>query len=82
MPKSKLPEVKTVAENRKAFHDYEILEKMEAGIVLIGDEVKSIRGGLANLKGSFITVLNAVILAAELSSTQNPSPRSDHAHQH
>lgn len=44
------------AKNKKAFHDYEILEKLEAGIVLLGDEVKSIKGNQANLKGSFIDV--------------------------
>ena len=36
---------KHIAENRKAFHDYEILETFEAGIVLLGTEVKSIRAG-------------------------------------
>lgn len=50
--------MKSLAKNKKAFHDYEILEKYEAGIVLLGDEVKSIRSGLANLKGSFIDVEN------------------------
>lgn len=45
-----------LAQNKKAFADYEILEKIEAGIVLSGAEVKSVRGGHANLKGSFIEV--------------------------
>ncbi len=44
------------AKNRKAFHDYEILEKFEAGIVLLGGEVKSIKNNQVNLKGSFIDV--------------------------
>lgn len=44
------------SKNKKVFHDYEILEKFEAGIVLLGDEVKSIKGNQANLKGSFIDV--------------------------
>ena len=44
------------AKNKKAFHDYEILEKFEAGIVLLGDEVKAIKGNQANLKGSFVDV--------------------------
>ena len=47
-----------MAKNKKAFHDYEILEKYEAGIVLLGDEVKSIRSGLLNLKGSYVDVEN------------------------
>lgn len=46
--------MKPLAENRKAFFDYEILEKLEAGIVLLGTEVKSIKGGHINLAGSYI----------------------------
>ena len=42
------------AENKKAYFDYEILEKFEAGIVLIGQEVKSIRSGRINLAGSYV----------------------------
>lgn len=48
--------MKIIAQNKKAFYDYEILEKFEAGIVLTGDEVKSVRAGKVNLKGSFATV--------------------------
>jgi SsrA-binding protein len=48
--------VKQIAQNRKAFHDYFILEKFEAGIELFGTEVKSIRSGNVNLKDSFCTV--------------------------
>ncbi|MEK7673196.1 MAG: SsrA-binding protein SmpB [Patescibacteria group bacterium] len=44
------------AKNKKAFHDYEILEQYEAGIVLHGDEVKSIKNSQANLTGAFIDV--------------------------
>ena len=44
---------KNIAENRKAFHDYHILETHEAGLVLMGTEVKSIRGGHVNLRDSF-----------------------------
>jgi len=47
---------KLVASNRKAFHDYFILEKFEAGIALLGTEVKSIREGRVNLKDSFALV--------------------------
>jgi len=42
------------AENRKARFDYEILEKYEAGIELLGTEVKSVRGGRMSLEGSFV----------------------------
>ncbi len=45
----------TYAENKKAKFDYEILEKYEAGLVLSGMEVKSIRAGHISLKGAFIT---------------------------
>jgi SsrA-binding protein len=48
--------MKIITQNKKAFHDYEILEKLEAGIVLTGDEVKSLRAGNANLVGAFATV--------------------------
>lgn len=52
---------KTIAENRKAFHDYFILEEFEAGIELVGTEVKSIRNGRANLKDSYAQVFNGEI---------------------
>lgn len=42
-----------IAENRKAFHDYHMLETFEAGIVLLGTEVKAIREGRVNLRDSF-----------------------------
>ncbi len=48
--------MKTIAQNKKAFHDYEILDKLEAGIALVGSEVKSIRAGRVSLKDSFVEV--------------------------
>ncbi len=48
--------MKPVAQNKKAFHDYDILDRLEAGIVLSGDEVKSLRAGKVSLSGSFATV--------------------------
>jgi SsrA-binding protein len=45
-----------IADNRKAFHDYHILETFEAGIALLGTEVKGIREGQANLRDSFARV--------------------------
>ena len=48
--------IKSVASNRRAFHDYFILERFEAGIELAGTEVKSIRLGQVNLKDSFCFV--------------------------
>ena len=50
--------VKEIAANRKAFHDYYVLERFEAGIELFGTEVKSIRGGQVNLKDSFCMIRN------------------------
>lgn len=49
---------KSYSQNKKALHDYEVLESFEAGIVLNGDEVKSIKGSQANLKGAFVDVTN------------------------
>lgn len=48
--------IKVIATNRKAFHDYFILHKYEAGIVLEGPEVKSIREGKISLKDSFARI--------------------------
>ena len=45
----------TLAENRKAHHDYQILETIEAGLVLTGQEVKAIRQGKIQLAGSFVS---------------------------
>lgn len=45
--------IKVVAENRKAFHDYYIEDRIEAGIILTGTEIKSIRNGRVNLKDSY-----------------------------
>jgi SsrA-binding protein len=47
----------TLASNKKAYFDYEIMEKFEAGIVLQGTEVKSARGGNVNLKDSFVKII-------------------------
>ncbi|MCE3036814.1 SsrA-binding protein SmpB [Helicobacter anatolicus] len=46
-----------IARNKKAFFDYEILEAYEAGISLLGSEVKALRKGRANLKDSFIKII-------------------------
>ena len=45
---------KVIATNRKAFHDYFVLQKVEAGIALTGTEVKSLRDGAVNLKDSYV----------------------------
>ena len=59
MPKAQ--GVKQIASNRKAFHDYFILDRYEAGIELFGTEVKSIRAGTLNLKDSYCSIKNGEI---------------------
>lgn len=49
-------EIQVVARNKKAYHDYFVLDKYEAGIELYGTEIKSIRQGKVNLKDSFCSV--------------------------
>lgn len=58
---SKGENIKTVANNNKAFHDYFVEEKYEAGIELFGTEVKSIRAGKLNLKDSWCSVVEGEI---------------------
>ena len=48
--------IKMIAQNRKAFHDYFVEEKLECGIALFGTEVKSIRQGRINLKESWAQI--------------------------
>lgn len=48
--------IKIVADNRKAFHDYFVEERVEAGIILTGTEIKSIRNGRVNLKDSYARI--------------------------
>lgn len=53
--------IKIVSENRKAFHDYFIDDRIEAGIILTGTEIKSIRNGKVNLKDSYARINNGEI---------------------
>ena len=55
---SKQQGIKEIAQNRKAFHDYFVLEKYEAGIELAGTEVKSVRAGQVNMKDSYCSIKN------------------------
>ena len=57
------PEEKVVANNKKAYHDYFVLEEYEAGIELFGTEVKSLRQGSVNLKDSWCRIKNGEIFA-------------------
>ena len=74
--------MKVVATNRKAYHDYEVLETYEAGIVLKGTEVKSAKQGRINLKDSYakiengeIFLLNAHISPYSHGNVYNHDPR-------
>jgi SsrA-binding protein len=60
-PKEPENKIKLVAQNNKAFHDFEILEKIEAGVALLGAEVKSVREGGLSLADSFATCDNGEI---------------------
>lgn len=57
--------IKIITKNKKAYFDYQIIKKFEAGIVLTGNEIKSIRAGSVNLKDSFARINhnNEVILS-------------------
>ena len=73
--------IKIVCSNRKASHDYHIIEKIETGIVLTGTEVKSLRDGKANLKDSYalikdeeIYLLNCHISHYSPGARENPHP--------
>jgi SsrA-binding protein len=73
---------KVVAENRRARHDYEIIDRIEAGMSLLGSEVKSLRNGGAQLVDSYAEVRNgevfligANIVQYSAASYQNHDPR-------
>ena len=53
---------KTISQNKKAYHDYFIIDQYEAGIELCGTEVKSLRQGKVNLKDSWCSVVNGELL--------------------
>ena len=59
----KKPQGKIIAQNKKAYHDYFVDEKYEAGIALYGTEVKSIRAGAVNLKDSYCEIKNGELFA-------------------
>lgn len=78
------PSVKVIATNRKARHDYLIEDTFEAGLVLTGSEIKSIRAGQVNLRDSYATLregelwlVNTHISPYQQASYQNHEPRRD-----
>lgn len=66
--------MKPIAQNKKAWHEYEILEKFEAGIVLTGQEIKAIRSGRVSLAGTFCRIQNneAYVLNMHLGNIDEP----------
>lgn len=75
---------KFVAVNRRARHDYEVLDTIEAGVVLVGPEVKSLRQGKASLSDAYAVVrrgelwlLNAHVSPYEQAGRENPNPRRE-----
>jgi len=78
------PREKLVAENRKARHEYHLLERHEAGLVLTGSEVKSLRAGGAQLQRAFadlrdgeLWLVGAHIAAYDEAGSQNHEPERD-----
>ncbi len=76
--------MKVVATNRKARHDYHVLDAYEAGMVLTGSEIKSVRAGQVSLRDSYVTVqngelwlLNCHIAPYDQASWLNHEPRRD-----
>lgn len=70
----------THAENRRAFHDYEILEKYEAGIVLKGHEVKAVKTGKISIAGSYVKISDseAFLIGATISPYQPKNTPKDY----
>ncbi len=62
--------MKVVAQNKKAFHDYDVSDTLEVGIVLTGDEVKSLRASQVSLAGSFAHIKDAELYLVNAHITQ------------
>ena len=65
--------IKVVATNRRATHDYKIIERYESGIVLSGTEVKSIRNNKVSIKEAYVRVINSelFVIGMSISSYEN-----------
>ncbi len=66
-----------ILENKKAYFDYEIIDKWEAGIKLIGHEVKSVKNGKASIVGSYVKIIDgeAYIIGMKIDEYQNSSAK-------
>jgi SsrA-binding protein len=78
------PGTKTIAENRRARHEYDLLDRFEAGVALVGTEVKSLRDGKANLQHAFaqlrdgeLYLLGANIAEYPQANRQNHDPERE-----
>ena len=74
----------TIAQNRRARHDYEVIDTFEAGVALVGPEVKSLRAGKANLTDAYALVIRGDLVLKSLhispyphAARENPDPRRD-----
>ncbi len=82
-PKKRASVPTLIAKNKKAFFDYEIVQKYEAGIILTGPEVKSIRAGRLQLKGSYVQIIGQkpVVVNVHISEYKNaPNASYDPTH--
>ena len=71
--------IKTVASNKSAFFNYEIIESLEAGIALLGSEVKSVRDGRVSLKESYAELRNGEVFLVHANiSPYEPANRFNH----
>jgi SsrA-binding protein len=77
-------EKRAIATNRRARFDYEVIERVEAGLVLVGPEVKSLRAGKASLGEAYAVIrrgeawlLNCHISPYDAASRENPDPRRE-----
>jgi len=66
------------AVNKKAYHNFELVEKIEAGLVLVGSEVKSLRAGAADLNGSYARIINdeCFLLGATIAQYEQAGERN------
>lgn len=78
------PDIKVIATNKKAYHDYHIIDTLEAGMVLTGTEIKSIRLGRVNLRDAYVLIregeawlINAHIAPYPHGNRENHEPRRE-----
>jgi len=81
---AKKDQIKVIATNRKAYHDYHIDDEYEAGLALTGTEIKSVRAGQVNLRDSYVQIrngeawlINTHIAPYDRASYENHDPRRE-----